>query len=254
MKYDIIIPHLGITEEITLLCAACLKSIAAYSKDYRVIFVDNGSSQFNHIWPELAKLPHLLVRNVSNAGFINATNQGIWLSTAPYVIMMNNDTMAVATWLERLCAPFADASERIGITGPRTTTQRSWQGRAPAGAGWRILPPNAMLAFFCTMFRREVFETVGTLDSSYGVGLGDDDDYCRRAQARGWKLALAQDLVIPHRHRTTFHTLYSPAEVLAMQERALAHFHSGDPKPAASEATLPLNPSDRLVFRSPVKG
>jgi GT2 family glycosyltransferase len=110
---------------------------------------------------------------------------------------------------------------RIGLTGPRTTTVKSWQGRAPAGRGHRVLRADQMLAFFCTMFRREVFDQVGLLDVAYGVGLGDDDEYCRRAQRAGWNIALVQDLIIPHHHRTTFHTVYTPEQVLGMQQVAL---------------------------------
>lgn len=224
MTYDIIIPHYGTTDALTTACRACLRSIAAYSDPalYRVIFLDNASGQFPLIEPEIRKHPHTLIRNTENLGFVKAVNQGIWLSTAPYIVLMNNDTLASPGWLEKLREPLTG---KVGLCGPRTTTERSWQGRAPAGPGWRILAPGRMLAFFCTMFRREVFERVGVLDESYGVGLGDDDDYCRRAERAGWQMALRQDLVITHSHRSTFHTLYSPERVKQMQEVALAKFH-----------------------------
>lgn len=226
VQVDIVIPHLGADDRITDLCRACLRSIARCSTaDYRLIFIDNASPayQFERILPYLEEMPHLLVRNTRNLGFVKATNQGIWLSTAPFVVLMNNDTEAVEGWLEKLEAPIT-ADPRIGLTGPRTTTPNSWQGRAPAGEGYRILPPGAMLAYFCTMFQRKVFDRLGVLDESYGVGFGDDDEFSRRAQRAGYHLALVQDLVIPHHHRTTFHTLYTVDEVKAMQDRAIAHF------------------------------
>lgn len=224
--YDIIIPHLGVTSILTELCRRCLRSIARHSADYRVILVDNGSPAFGEVEPDLRALPHLLVRNTVNMGFIHAVNYGIWLSSAPYIVLMNNDTEAAPGWLEKLRAPL-DKGARIGLSGPRTTTPNSWQGRAPVAAGWRLLPKGHMLAFFCTMFRREVFDECGVLNEAYGAGLGDDDDFSRRAQRAGWGLALVQDLVIPHHHRTTFRTLYSESEIKGMQEAALARFHAG---------------------------
>ena len=223
-EFDIIIPHFGLTDELTALCRHCLRSIEACSQNYRLIFVDNGSPQFDLIAPLVRCHPHLLVRGVINGGFIEAVNHGIWLSTAPYVVLMNNDTQAVPGWLEKLREPLL--TDGIGLCGPVTTTPRSWQGRQPPGAGWQILNRGAMLAFFCVMIRRAVFDQIGVLESSYGVGLGDDDEFCRRAQKRGWQLALVRDLVIPHNHRSTFHTLYKPEEVKVMQERALTHYHA----------------------------
>lgn len=221
MTYDIVIPHYG-SGFLTGVCCACLRSLAAHSSDYRLIFIDNGSPEFSLIEPELRRHPHRLIRNTVNQGFVKAVNQGIWMSTAPYVVLLNNDTLLARDWLQKLREPLTG---RIGLCGPRTTTERSWQGRAPAGTGWKVLAPGRMLAFFCTMFRREVFERIGVLDESYGVGLGDDDEFCRRAEKAGWQMALRQDLVIAHAHRSTFHTLYSPEQVKAMQEVALERFH-----------------------------
>ena len=71
------------------------------------------------------------------------------------------------------------------------------------------------------MLRRDVIEKVGTLDDAFGVGLGDDDDYSFRVRRAGFKLALRQDLVVPHHHRSTFKALYSQQEIHAMQCKAL---------------------------------
>ena len=92
-----------------------------------------------------------------------------------------------------------------------------------------MLPRNAMLAFFCVMIRREVLDTVGLLDRVYGVGFGDDDDYCRRAHRANWRLVLTMQLRIPHRHRTTFKSLYSNDMIADMQRENMAIFKSDKP-------------------------
>jgi len=222
MTYDIILPHYGIDQKLTDLCLRCLETIRAYSRDYRLIFVDNGSPEFDRTIPELERHPNLLVRHTVNVGFIKAVNAGLWLATAPYIVLINNDIEAVAHWLEQLRTPL---DGQASMSGPLTTTKDSWQGRYPIDDSSVVaLPKTAMLAFFCMMMRREVPEKVGVLDENYGIGLGDDDDYCRRAQQAGFRLALVRSLLIPHHHRSTFRALYKPDEIWAMQKQAVNRF------------------------------
>jgi hypothetical protein len=214
VKYDIIIPHFGKDERLTALCLRCLESIREHSADYRLIFVDNASPQFDEVWPEVKRHPHLLVRNTENVGFVKAVNAGIWVSRADHVVLMNNDTEAVSGWLEKLCGALHGM---VALSGPRTTARMSWQGRVGAGKGIMVLPETAMLAFFCTMIRRDVFERVGVLDEDFGAGFGDDDHFCWKAQNAGYRLALVQDLVIPHHHRSTFRALMPQEEIRSQQ-------------------------------------
>src|SRR5690606_2699970 len=128
IKYDIIIPSWNMSE----VAIKCLLSIKKYSKNYRVIFVDNGSTEeeFSKIYDVLKTMSHLLIKNSKNLGFVKAVNQGIKLSTSDFVIFMNNDTEAVENWLEKLAQPLIE-NEEVGVSGPLTTTKSSWQGKYP---------------------------------------------------------------------------------------------------------------------------
>jgi len=221
-RFDIVIPHYGVGR-LTGLCRRCLETIREYSHDYRLIFIDNASQELDLLLPEIERHPgSVLLRNTENLGFVKAVNLGLSISTAPRIVLMNNDNEAMPGWLEKLDMALVG---KVGLSGPRTTTLHSWQGQPRfQGTGVMILPPTAMLAFFCTMLRREVFETVGYLDPDFGVGFGDDDWYCHLAKQAGWKLALVRDLVIPHYHRSTFRALYDDQQIQAMQKEALALF------------------------------
>lgn len=223
-QFDIVIPSYG-SGRLTELCVRCLQTIREHSEDYRVILVDNGSPEPGPVLEELQHHPHLYIRNTENVGFIRATNQGIKVSCAPYIILLNNDTEAIPGWLPRLRAAF-DVHKLIGLAGPLTTTPESWQGKWPPRPGVHILGGGRMLAFFCVMVKREVFDKIGMLDENYGPGLGDDDDLSRRAERAGFLLALVQDLRIPHHHRSTFRALYTEAQIKKMQDEAMAKFRS----------------------------
>jgi GT2 family glycosyltransferase len=216
-NYDIIIAHYGI-KHLTELCLACLKSIRSYSSNYRLIFIDNASPEFDKILPELELHNHLLIRNTENLGFIKAVNQGLALVTAPYIVLLNNDTEVCENWLEKLSTPLTLGAS---ISGPLCTSINSWQGQTYEADRWELLPKNHMLAFFCTMFRKEVFDVCGFLDEDFGVGFADDDWYCWKAQRENFRLALVRNLKIHHHHRSTFFELYGPSKAHEMQVKAL---------------------------------
>lgn len=81
-----------------------------------------------------------------------------------------------------------------------------------------------MLAFFCTMFRSSVWQEIGLLNEVFGIGFGDDDDYCERIHNAGYDLALVQDLIIPHDHRSTFKAHFKDDEIEEMQKKNLDIF------------------------------
>lgn len=228
--YDIVIPHYGANHALNLKAMACLCSIIEFSgDDYRVILVDNGTDNyFEIVETGLAWMPHVLIRNSKNLGFVRAINQGLQYSTAPYIVMLNNDTIVAPGWLEALRRPFLE-DPSVGLVGP-LTDDAGWQGRYhrdnPDAKEWVMLPPGRMLAFFCAMISRRCLETVGYQDEAfvpYG-GFGGDDHYCALAEAKGFRLALQRDILIHHDRRSTFHTLMTPEESKALQVEALAKF------------------------------
>lgn len=230
MTFEIIVPHLGLNSDLTAKAMRCLHTIEKYSTDYKVIWVDNASPQeeFDAIMPVLELVPHMLIRNSSNQGFVRATNQGLRFSTAPYVILCNNDIEAAPNWLEKLRQPFLE-DPSVGLCGP-LTTDGGWQGnyarQNPSAAGWVALEPGRMLAAFCLMQSRACLESVGYHDEEfvpYG-GFGGDDFLAWQAEQKGFLLALQRDLTIVHHRRSTFKTIYREEEHKAMQILALKRF------------------------------
>lgn len=222
MKFNIIIPSWNQLE----LTTRCLVSIKRFSSDYKVVFVDNNSDYEvkKSIKETLKDIPHTLIENNENVGFVKAVNQGILESNAQYYVLMNNDTEAVPGWLNILCNGFS-LKPNIGAVGPLTNTPFSWQGKfIPRNTDYLLLEKHRMLAFFCVMMHHKVKEVVGLLDEDFGVGFGDDDDYCHRIHDAGFRLVLAQNLLIPHHHRTTFKELYSDDEIKEMQDTAIQKY------------------------------
>lgn len=218
MTYDIIIPHLHL-QEVERFARQCFNSIRRFSSAYQLIVIDNGGLHTSGIlMDELSQHDNLvIIQNQENVGFVQAVNQGLASSSAPYIVIMNNDTIATPRWLEVLRA---ELTGDIGIAGPRSKGRIFWQGRERPGPPV-VLPSGAMLSFFCVMMRRDVFEKIGYLDEDFGLGFGDDDNYCARAEAAGFRLVFVPNVLIHHQHRATFRALYSHDEIHKMQLEAL---------------------------------
>ena len=245
-KTDIIIPTFG--QEI--FTSACFDSIAKHTRDYRLVWVDNGSSKESReaVMPSFGKSKSRLpVWSESNLGFVGGVNLGLKMVTSvfdaksEYIVIQNNDTVVTQDWLSDMIAVM-DADPRIVVAGPMTSTSGSWQGwqhafkrlDVPPFAGMGTRAPEdiqkalkgafraravdvKMVAFFCTVFRRSVFEELGFLDDQFGVGLGDDDDFCKRVINAGYKIAFVPGVYVVHNHRTTFKSVYSNDQIRKMQ-------------------------------------
>lgn len=72
---------------------------------------------------------------------------------------------------------------------------------------------NGALAFFSVVMPRKTFDKVGYLDEKYGVGLYEDDDYCRRIMSHGLKLLIALDVYVWHLASTTFKAIYLEGKI-----------------------------------------
>jgi len=214
--YDIIIPNY-VTPDLAPMIVECLQSIRMHSSHYSLIIIDNGSPAFDMISAEIALHPNRVVIAVpENMGFVKAVNLGMRLSIAPYVVILNNDTRLVPGWLETLRAALVGA---VGLSGPRSNENGTVSG-SRRHKSTVLLPPGEMLVFFCVMIRREVINKIGLLDEKFGLGLGDDDDYCHRAEAAGFRLAFVGNLEIYHKHKATFKSLYSVEQIRDMGAHA----------------------------------
>jgi GT2 family glycosyltransferase len=60
------------------------------------------------------------------------------------------------------------------------------------------------VAFFCVAMRRDVFEQIGFLDESYGLGFFEDDDYCKRVIEAGYEIQIVDDAFVHHHLSASF--------------------------------------------------
>jgi hypothetical protein len=87
---------------------------------------------------------------------------------------------------------------------------------AHANAGRRATIPTAI--GFCMLVRRACLARIGAFDAEhFGRGYGEENDFCMRAAAAGWRHVLAADVFVFHEGAASFRE-----ERAALVERATA--------------------------------
>lgn len=185
MKYSIIIPTYNHCDD---LLKPCIESVLTYTQmdQVELIVVANGCTdntkwyldRLSYQFSSLGFEDHFkVICHDQPLGFSRAVNQGIAASCGERVVLLNNDTVLLSqprnNWLDRLSAPF-DQDQNIGITGTLSLHSEE-TGRD-------------FLVFFCTMIDRRVIQSIGMLNEEFGVGGGEDIDYCYQAQEAGFRI------------------------------------------------------------------
>ena len=192
---------------------ACLVALAGDGyENLQVVVVDNGSTDGSL---ERLRARHAGVTFIAhglNAGFAEACNLGARAAgEVDYVWLLNNDTLVEAGTTAKLVEA-AEYDARVGVVGA-VLYQMDVPGVVQAwGGGWvsrwtgynthfggtAALGDGAYITFACALIRRECFEALG------GVFAGafmyfEDSDFCLRARAAGWRLAVAEGTRVLHK-------------------------------------------------------
>lgn len=201
----------------------CLQSIVLNTNenDCELIIVDNGSVDGTVEYLKNFAVRYTNVRlhlNDRNKGYAAGNNDGMKLAQGKYIILLNNDTLVSAGWLEALLRLFKEQSS-VGLIGPVTNSAGNEQRIDLDGLNEisfakisdayikrqkEMWFTTERLGFFCVAIRRKVIDKIGFLDENFGVGMFEDDDYCLRATKAGFTLAIVEDCFVYHKGSVSF--------------------------------------------------
>jgi GT2 family glycosyltransferase len=200
---------------------ACLESLVQLDQSgHRVIVVDNGSDdgsaeRIRESSPGITT-GAIVLETGTNLGFAGGCNVGIRHALAhgaSFVWLLNNDTIAGPDSLGAMVDEMRRRDE-VGIVGSivrplhRPDAVEAWGGgriNRFLGTTRRNVSPRQRLDYVAgtsVLIRREVFDDAGLLDEDFFFYL-EDVDFCRRAAARGWKLAVADRAEVLHKGGAT---------------------------------------------------
>ena len=114
-KVSIIIPHYNGID----ILRDCLNSLFNNSyTDFETILIDNGSTDGSQKFVTENYPQVKLIENEKNLGYAGACNQGMKLSKAEYILLLNNDTVLPENFLTEMVAAI-EADQTIGMVQPK---------------------------------------------------------------------------------------------------------------------------------------
>lgn len=102
--------------EVTYLCL-CSLLFAFNETSFEVIIVDDGSTdETRHLDDFVDGIE--IVRHEAARGFVRSCNHGAGRARGEFVVLLNNDTLVTARWLDELVAAFRNF-DRVGVAGSK---------------------------------------------------------------------------------------------------------------------------------------
>jgi len=179
IKVSIIIGTLNHLEDCLKPCCEAIQKYCNL-EDKEVIIVANGCTDRTREYVQGLGERFKLLWFDEALGYSKANNEGIKIARGKYVLLLNSDAFFLEQTkdeaINMLLEPF-EKNPKVGITGPSLSVSPSIQ--------------REFIIFFCAMIKRELFEKIGLLDETFGKGAGEDTDFCIKAVAAGYELAVA---------------------------------------------------------------
>lgn len=245
----------------------------------RLVVVDDASpeAELSAFCAQLASEGKCdLIRHDRNQGFVAAVNAGIQAAKDHDLVILNSDTAVPSGWLQRLRAAADHHPKAASITPfSNNATICSYPNFcedndlpsghdhlavdalfAEANSGQVIEIPTGV--GFCMYLRRAAIDDVGLFDEkAFGRGYGEENDWCLRATAKGWKHLLAADVFVYHAGGASFGNEASDYQANALAviserypdyERQIAAFIEADPMEPARYAVDTARPDSAAVI------
>ncbi len=241
---DVVVPVYGAAAEL----AACLASLLRHTDldRHRLVLVIDGpqESAVEAALAAVAGRPEsqvAVLRNPERRGFVGSVNRGMAASDRD-VILLNSDTEVTAGWLEKL--------QEAAYSDPAVATVTPFSNNATIASLPRFAEVNALPAGWsadrfaalvervsarerprlptgvgvCLYIKRKILDRLGLFDQErFGLGYGEESEFCFRALKAGFLNVLDDATFIYHAGQRSFGAA-RPARVEAAH-RALERLH-----------------------------
>jgi glycosyltransferase involved in cell wall biosynthesis/GT2 family glycosyltransferase len=216
---DVVVPVYGAHD----FFRRCLASLSRHTDlaRHRLVVVLDGPGQ-EDARAAARDAGALVLENDQRRGFVVSANRGMAASTRD-VVLLNSDTEVTAGWLEKLRAA-ADSDAAVGTVTPFSNNAtlvslpRPFEvnalpaghdvdsfGRVVEAASRRAYPRLPTGVGVCLLVKRRALEAVGPFDEQrFGLGYGEENDFCMRASRAGFVHVLDDATFVYHAGQRSF--------------------------------------------------
>ncbi|HEX5694000.1 MAG TPA: glycosyltransferase [Arenimonas sp.] len=172
-------------------------------------------------WCQRSALDARYVLRDSNLGFPANCNAAFAETGDADLVLLNSDTEATPGWLQQI-ARCADRDPRIATITPWSNNAEicsfprfceanpvpehpATLAEAAAMTQDPDLPELPTAVGFCMYLRRSALDQLGGFDAAtFGRGYGEENDFCLRAAAMGWRNVLCETAYVVHQGGASF--------------------------------------------------
>lgn len=219
---DIIIPVFNGFEALDLCLHSLVKTVP---EGVELQIVDDASTDAR-IKMALEQFSQCKLFNVriyqhdTNLGFVATVNAAMGRSQRD-VILLNSDTITTEGWYQRMLAclrsdiriatvtPFSNNAEICSIPifceKNAVPSKPDIWAQACLQVGPAEYPEIPTGVGYCMLIRRATLDQIGDFDAqTFGRGYGEENDFCMRAAAHGWRNVLCDDAYVVHQGGVSF--------------------------------------------------
>lgn len=219
----VIVPVFNAREALDACLAALESTLPARA---RVLVADDASTD-PHIgplargWCYRSRLDARYVLRAQNLGFPGNCNAALAETGEDDVLLLNSDAIVTPGWLQQI-ARCAASDARIASITPWSNNAEICSfpvfcennplppfpellAEAAASIAQPQYPELPTAVGFCMYLRRAAVRQIGAFDAeTFGRGYGEENDWCRRAAAMGWRNVLCDSAYVAHAGRASF--------------------------------------------------
>lgn len=214
---------------------ALLASYAEYDPGVKaqIIIVDDKSPHpgvLKTVYMYARKQGHRVIKNETNLGFAGTCNAGAAAGRAPYILLLNSDTLILHDgWLGKMVEEarnplvgtvgalltFFDKSTEFAPPDPKARPAGKVQHagvvfdilKRPYHVFWGWSPDNPQVSTrremncvtgACLLTKRAIWEKIGGLDTDYAKGNFEDVQYCLQNRVLGYKVIFTPEAHLAH--------------------------------------------------------
>ena len=182
----------------------------------RLIIIDqastDGSPDYLRALNDQGNCKVTVLLNSDNKGFVRGMNQGIAMSDADFVCLVNNDVLFSDGWLEEILAVF-EQNEKIGVLNPNSNTLglKLSEGQAIESVAKDlrdkyegVFVEMPFCSGFCMIARKALIDKAGGLSDEYAPMFFEDSDFSKKALQAGYLIGFAKGSYVWHQEHGSF--------------------------------------------------